>query len=270
MFAVLIKILAYLALPFAVGQYVFRPLAYTLVNLFPGLGLKSLLLAAYLLITVALIGFMAFELWRQTRGRQRWGAALTALAMLALNPYEFVWRDGLLLTDLRQVEQINLDPADYQVRVQGTDLVLNGTVSIGMWQQVRRTLAENPNIRQVRLASPGGQVSPAIAMADQFRALGLSTYTNSRCFSACTLLFLSGQERTLGPYAQLGFHAAYRLDAGGNRIASGSINRALIERFVRQGVDPDFSLRAWSTPSDHLWLPDADRLLRSGYATKRA
>lgn len=270
MLVAFVKIIAYLSLPFAVGQYVLRPLAYSLINFVPGISVKSLLLAAYLLATLALVAFMAWELWRQTKGPQRLAALGIALAMLTLNPYEFVWRDGLLLTDLQQIERIDLDPADYSVRVVGQTLQIQGTVGIGMWQAVREALREHPNVNQVHLASPGGQVSPAIAIADEIRRRGLSTYTNSRCFSACTLLFLSGQERVLGPYAQLGFHAAYRVNPEGQRIASGPINRALIERFVNSGVDTNFSIKAWTTPSDHLWLPDKATLLAAGYATKNA
>ena len=62
-----------------------------------------------------------------------------------------------------------------------------------MWRAVQRTLIEHPGIALVEVNSPGGQVSPAIAIADLIRKRGLDTLAEGRCYSACTLIFLAGQ-----------------------------------------------------------------------------
>ena len=255
--------LSYLLLPFAVGQYVLRPMAYSFINLVNGIALKSLLLGGYLALTLALLLFMLWELWRT--GQRVWIVILTT-GFLAFNPYAFALRDVTLLGDLQRLDELNLDPSRYQVRRNGEVLELRGTVSLGMWQQAQRVLEANPQITRVDIQSPGGRVSPAIAIADQIRARNLDTQTQGRCFSACTLIFLAGQQRSIGDYAQLGFHAAFTPTASGQRIPSARVNQAIIQRFVANGVDPTFAQRAWTTPSDDLWLPNSDQLLAANYA----
>lgn len=265
----LVTWISYLLLPFAVGQYVLRPVAYSLINLVQGLPLKSVLLLAYLGLTILLVGFMVWELYRTSRGAQRAWIAGIAVAFLALNPYHFVIRDMGLLTDLQRLDELSLDPAQYRVRVSGNELQLSGTVSLGMWQDVQTALRENPGLTNVAIQSPGGRVSPAIAIADQIRTRGLDTSASGRCFSACTLIFLAGENRRVGRFSQFGFHAAYRPAANGERIPSTQINQAIVQRFVGRGVDPAFAVAAWTTPSDDLWLPDSDQLLAAKYATDR-
>lgn len=259
--------LSYLALPFAVGQYVLRPAAYSLINFSPGLLVKSTLMLGYLGLTIGLMAFMAWELYRTSKGRQRAWVAVLAVAFLLTDPYRFVVRDIGLLTDLQRLDQLSLDPAEYRVRVSGSQLQLSGTVSIGMWQEVQAALAAHPNIQTIAIQSPGGRVSPAIAIADQIRTRGLDTQAEGRCFSACTLIFLAGENRSLGRFSQFGFHAAYRPGADGQRIPSVRINQAIVQRFVSRGVDPEFSVTAWTTPSNDLWLPSTDQLLSANYAT---
>jgi len=268
MFKTLLIGSSYLLLPFAVGQYVLRPLAYSFLNLTQGVTLKSWLLGGYLLATAALVLFMGWELWRSRKQRSPVVLLLLILAFASQNPYQFAWRDAQLLGDLQRLQQLNLDPSNYQARVVGNTLELRGTISVGMWQTAASLLERHPNLREVNIQSPGGQVSPAIAIADQLRLRNLNTYTSGQCFSACTLIFLAGQNRALGPYAQLGFHAAFRPTADGQRIASPRINQAIIQRFVSTGVEPSFAIRAWSTPSDDLWLPDTEQLLAARYATE--
>ena len=265
----LVMWLAYLLLPIAVGQYVFRPMAYSFIAVTDGLAAKSILIGSYLLLTLALTGFMAYELWRKFRGREGLWVAFIAMALASQSPYGFIGKDAQLLTDLQRLDELTLDPSDYRVQVRDDRLLISGTVGTEMWRAVQRTLIEHPGIALVEVNSPGGQVSPAIAIADLIRKRGLDTLAEGRCYSACTLIFLAGQERSLGPFARLGFHAAYRSLANGQKLPSLEINRAITQRFVNRGVDQDFAIKAWSYPSEDLWFPSQERMIAANYATRQ-
>ena len=128
----LVMWLAYLLLPIAVGQYVFRPMAYSFIAVTDGPAAKSILIGSYLLLTLALIGFMAYELWRKFRGREGLWVALIALALASQSPYGFIGKDAQLLTDLQRLDELTLDPSDYRVQVRDDRLLISGTVGTEM------------------------------------------------------------------------------------------------------------------------------------------
>lgn len=88
-------------------------------------------------------------------------------------------------------------------------------------------LLQKGRIHTLSLTGPGGLVVPALKLGRAIKAKGITTVveTGRGCYSACALLFLSGQNRILGKEpagwfsrsssAVVGFHAPYTLGADG-------------------------------------------------------
>ncbi|MBB3570784.1 PAN domain-containing protein [Rhizobium sp. BK491] len=83
---------------------------------------------------------------------------------------------------------------------------LNGEIDAGSALNFRRALQAAPNVKLVTLNSIGGNVQMALLIADDIYQRKLATYISkdSRCFSACSYIFLAGNERKAD--GQLGVH----------------------------------------------------------------
>ena len=75
--------------------------------------------------------------------------------------------------------------------------------------ELLKTLKNNPNIRTIHLTSWGGLVSAAVEMADIIIDFELDTHVKEICFSACPLLLIGGEKRTLERGSKIGFHRSY-------------------------------------------------------------
>ena len=61
-------------------------------------------------------------------------------------------------------------------------------------------------LKVVHLNSTGGRILEAERIGALIKGRNLSTYVPAQCLSACTIIFLSGHERFIGPSGRLGFH----------------------------------------------------------------
>ena len=68
----------------------------------------------------------------------------------------------------------------------------------------------------VYLQSPGGLVREALQIGAEIRLRNYATLVagGDECFSACGLIWVSGARRYMSPDSLIGFHAAYREEAG--------------------------------------------------------
>jgi hypothetical protein len=149
-----------------------------------------------------------------------------------------------------------------------TELDIAGSIVFGLTDDVRRLLDAYPTLKVIHLNSDGGRVSEARHLRDLISARGLTTYTATGCFSACTLAYAAGVRRLIASDAALGFHqyafpgvrakefgSAYDIDKS-DWIARG---------FAKQFVD-----RAFTIPHTDLWRPSHAELLAArvitGYA----
>ncbi len=152
----------------------------------------------------------------------------------------------------------------YQLRLSddGSVLELSGSFSWALPQSFQAVLAGAPSVRMIRLESPGGHVQPAIQIAMLIHERGLDTYVGRFCASACTIAFLGGRQRWLGPGARLGFHQA---SAPGfpSELVNGYL-RAAYESFR---VPPAFIARVISTLPSDLWFPTQPELRAAHYTT---
>jgi hypothetical protein len=145
----------------------------------------------------------------------------------------------------------------YQLRILngGTVLEVSGSFSWALPQNFQAVLAASPQVRVVRLESPGGHIQPALEIATMIRQRGLDTYVGGFCASACTVAFLGGRQRWVAPNARLGFHQAH-----GPGLPPELANGFLREAYQRLAVPAAFIAHALRTPPTELWFPTHDEL----------
>lgn len=149
----------------------------------------------------------------------------------------------------------------------GRRLHVSGVIDYELLEQVNAALAQG-RAEQIVLSSEGGSIPAARALAQRIAARGLAAHVEALCASACTLVFMAGRERTLGPAGRLGFHGYGVMGfmrAGFNDIpAEEARDRAWL---LARGLDPAFVERAYATPIDRIWMPTPEELLAAGALT---
>ncbi len=85
-------------------------------------------------------------------------------------------------------------------------IVLDGDIDVNSGLNFRRALQAAPTAKLVTLNSPGGSVQMGLLIADDIHERKLATYIpkESKCFSACSFVFLAGNERKVD--GALGVH----------------------------------------------------------------
>ena len=96
-----------------------------------------------------------------------------------------------------------------------------------------------------------------------FRERKLATHVDTGCASACTIAFLGGVERSIGPKGRLGFHRASFPGMGDSDMYES--NRG-IRRFLIYSarLTPEFADRVFETPANSIWVPTPQELLAGG------
>lgn len=150
-----------------------------------------------------------------------------------------------------------------QLSGDGRTIVFRGDITYGTAQELLRLIKANPAVREIHLTSNGGLVEPALLVANAIQLRRATTFVPTTCVSACTFLFLGGQQRYLAPGAALGFHRAWQNMPG----SGGNVQRMNLEiraRFAERGIAEDFVQRAMATPGEQLWYPSAAELQAAG------
>lgn len=84
-----------------------------------------------------------------------------------------------------------------------------GDISTQTPLDFRRMINANPQVNVIALWSDGGNVTPALLLADDIHSRGLATYIprSAGCYSACAFVFLAGVGRSVS--GELGVHQFY-------------------------------------------------------------
>ena len=153
-------------------------------------------------------------------------------------------------------------------------------------QWLEDLLLANPGITTMQLTSHGGDILAAYPMADVIINFGLDTNVVGDCASACIVVFLAGDVRTLQRRARLGFHqTAWEADnmrqfyetsltdfGWGDEfdfaawVYSDAVNDVLVELqfLLERGVDPAFAIKTIEAPPDEMWFPTHAELEQAG------
>ncbi len=152
---------------------------------------------------------------------------------------------------------------DPGVRLIATRAVLEGPMDFPMFTALKAALAANPEIGELELDSDGGRVFAARAMARLVRENRLDTRVARRCASACTLVFMAGKTRRLGPGGRLGFHG-YRQQVNIDTVDPDAEEQRDIAAFLAAGIDAGFTARAFGTDPADIWFPSRAELIAAG------
>ncbi|WP_370228760.1 hypothetical protein [Cognatishimia sp.] len=152
----------------------------------------------------------------------------------------------------------------------GRVLTYDGIMSSGMMNELEPLMSQSPDLQQITLNSPGGNLYEARRFAQRVLQYGLDTHVAIECSSSCLLAFTAGANRTLGPGAQLGFHR-YGLDFKQLMpYAEADVERLQDQRFFeQQQIDSRFIERYFQDDRRALWYPHKNELLDAGIITKR-
>ncbi len=213
--------------------------------------------------------------WRSaTRRADETGKRLGGALVKGLLTFGLISTVGSLSTDAesyRRLLQFAMEtPAseyEYEVLLlpEGDAIEVRGDLGPGLTAEVGLALQEAPDTTAIVLESDGGYVSEGEKLGALIERAGLDTYSFGGCYSACTLAFIGGRNRYLGPAANLGFHQ-YRglLADGGDREVLDGRQREAQQRYREQGVAPAFADRMFQAEKDDFWFPSHDELRQSG------
>ncbi len=150
----------------------------------------------------------------------------------------------------------------WEVRVNGTVLTVTGEFTDGIGDAATKAIENNPNLRTVALDSPGGTLEEATRIANAVREHNLATEASRRCASACTFVFVAGNERVLLPPGRLGFHACHPFT-----WLYDCDETEQLAFFKRMGIDEKF-VRKWQrVPNADVWYPTTEELLTAHVIT---
>lgn len=145
-------------------------------------------------------------------------------------------------------------------------ITLNGEIDVNSGLAFRRSLQAAPNAKLVTLNSPGGNVQMGLLIADDIHQRKLATYipNGSKCFSACSFVFLAGDERKVD--GALGVHqfSSDSPDLVGAQLAISDI----IEVLNRFGTPMDVMQIMFKTPPNDMHVFSQDEVER--YKLNRA
>jgi len=175
--------------------------------------------------------------------------------------------------------------AQVTLSADGQTIYVVGMILEGSFHRFDTVLRSAPKARTVYLSSAGGYTIEARLIAALVRKYKLDTYVGFYCASACTQIFASGRQRTIGPNGQLGFHQAILLNERGvptrtrprteRKLTSTTVfgvngNDTLRLAYELAGFDTAFIDKALSYSHDNMWVPTPDELLAAHVITSRS
>lgn len=153
-------------------------------------------------------------------------------------------------------------------RTGSNNLLLSGDIGYGATKKLASLIEQHPQSTLLLLNSDGGLIVEARGLANLIKKHHLDTRVLHRCYSACTIAFIAGNERSLAENALLGFHQ-YNLDSKSPMPwISPSEEQAKDLRYFQEKNIPDwFMEQAYSTPHSTIWTPARSTLLSAGVIT---
>lgn len=196
-----------------------------------------------------------------SRARPAWVAALGLVLTLAI-PRPTDGKDFVSAPAAADEDEV---PARLDLASGDRDLRLTGDFTEGLAERVAAMLAAHPHVERLTLDSDGGLVEEAVAIGKIVRDRGLATHVPDACASACTLVFLQGRARTLGPEGRLGFHAPYEVgEDGAKRAVDPAPERAA---YLTAGLPAAFVAEVMRVAPADLWIPSQRQLRAAGILT---
>jgi hypothetical protein len=159
-------------------------------------------------------------------------------------------------------------PPDLPISADGATITLSGNIDFVLNTAFVDALATHPAIRRVALSSDGGYIYAARAVAFNIARHRLDTHVELACNSACTLAFMAGGGRTLGPQARLGFHR-YQMEAPDKVLVLdiGAEMEKDRSYFASRGISEGFLDQVFQAGHGDIWFPSHAVLREAGVVT---
>jgi len=217
-------------------------------------------------LTLCLMPWQLVGLWRATK-KTTPSLKLTLeiyIAAITLGILQSLIKDRDAIPDLFRLGFLPDPLGTYTVSTNqaGNTLSISGHFGFGISDEVEKHFAENPGIKLIILNSPGGYIYEGRRTAKFFAQKQLITVSTQECSSICTLPYLAGRQRLLGPGAELGFHQYHSLyQSFGSLSEQQRLDRKLLTEF---GISESFIDKIYSVNSQSIWKPDHDILIKQG------
>ena len=273
--------------PAPLGRVVYYRTVWAVLALIVGVGSVSVAVFAGGKVSIAHIAVpgmlcaigVVFALWQlwliavaarrslRTGGNPRTGGfALSSVVLGALTIADVLHgKAGPQLREMWEIYNGDEQLSDLSIAVgsDGQTMILDGSLGVNAAADVRRMLDGHPKIQTIVMQGPGGRMGPAYEIFQLIRERRLDTRVERECDSACTVMFLGGGQRSLGPFGRLGFHQVSF--PGMSRGDLVDANRQL-EHFltVDARLKRDFARKVVEMPPDTIWSPTPEELLAAG------
>jgi len=152
------------------------------------------------------------------------------------------------------------DPAT--LNVDGNNLHIDGLITDDVAEAFKALIDTHPEVTQISMFSGGGRLDAAEAIASIISKRKLNTLVVQECSSACTIIFLSGKIRIFDIGSKLGFHGPRAL--GRSDVESQNSSPEIFDAYEGVGLSSAFIDEALTTPSDSMWYPSDDVLIKQG------
>ncbi len=147
--------------------------------------------------------------------------------------------------------------------INGRTLHIDGSITAEVAEQFKELIGKHPEVNQVSLLSSGGSIDAAVEISSVIKERNLSTVAVGECSSACTLIFLSSKVRAFDVDASLGFHSPSGGVYGDDVVVNGgSLEMRLA--YADAGLSEPFADNVFGTPSNSMWQPTDDILIKEG------
>ncbi len=238
--------------------------------------LAGLSLFVYALAIVASV-WQFVGVWRSASnhvsrgGQSSWATLAKVLVVIgALNCIGLFWKSYIPQSaEMARIMAGDVRTPPYKIRVLpgGTEVEFRGGFRAGCAKELEGILSAVPQAKVLHVESIGGRINEANKMMQLVRDRGLTTYTSEQCLSAATLVLMSGKERVVEVNARVGFHAG---TLPGATVEQQRAMDNLVRSTMRSaGVSEQFTSRVLATPSDQMWYPTFDEMLKAGVITSR-
>ena len=150
-----------------------------------------------------------------------------------------------------------------ELSVNGRTLHIDGSITVEVAEQFKDLIGKHPEVNQVSLLSSGGSIDAAVEISSLIKERNLSTVAVGECSSACTLIFLSSKVRAFDVDASLGFHSPSGGGYGDDVVVNGTSLEMRLA-YADAGLSEPFADNVFGTPSNSMWQPTDDMLIKEG------
>ena len=137
-----------------------------------------------------------------------------------------------------------------------------GRITDGFEAEMRKAIADSPNLKRVYIESLGGKSLEAMRTSKLLNAHGIAIRVGGKCASACVALWAATDRRELTPKARLGLHAGIPVKkapgaleaiaaAARQKIAGDMLRHAgFSDRLIAKGNKTSHNSIMWLTPTE--------------------